>query len=90
MGIEKKRAAASADIVVTRDGNQQFAVIDLMGRYVHDEFKPLPEVAYSGFVTRAAAEMARQDVIGNLSEHGQRYGPSEVTVEMWERFAAAA
>jgi hypothetical protein len=63
-------------------------VIDMMGRYIEGGCRLAPVVVYAGFGTRAAAEMARDEVIECLIDNGCRYGPSEVTIEMWERFAA--
>jgi len=75
-----------SDIIVVPDGNTGWAVISTSGGT-----RPMgvPMVIYAGFETREAAELARGDAVGVALEDGDGrvYGPSEVTVQMWEQLA---
>jgi hypothetical protein len=54
---------AEADLVVTRNGYERWAVIDTLGRYRENGSTPIPQVPASGFTTEDAANLARQQLV---------------------------
>lgn len=71
--------AAADDIRAASDGDN-WAVLDLMGRYREDGRTPDPAILYSGLESAEAAEAARADCIACLLDGGHTDGPAAVPV----------